>query len=61
MAEVYPDGIHGAITEGLEASGRETRTATRQHDEAVVTSAGIAERAHSVRESTRSKWIPCSG
>ena len=30
VRELYPDGIHGAIAEGLESPGREIRTATLQ-------------------------------
>jgi trehalose utilization protein len=33
VAEIYPDGIHGAISDALEARGFETRTATLQEPE----------------------------
>ncbi|WP_224338006.1 ThuA domain-containing protein [Haloprofundus halobius] len=43
VAERYPDGIHGAIAESLDADGFEVRTATLQEPEHGLTEAVLAE------------------
>ncbi|WP_435361755.1 ThuA domain-containing protein [Haloarchaeobius sp. DFWS5] len=43
VAERYPDGIHGAIADGLEAAGYETTTATLQEPEHGLTEAVLDE------------------
>jgi len=43
VAELYPDGIHGAMAEGLEGDDREVRTATLQEDEHGLTESVLAD------------------
>jgi len=43
VAEIYPDGIHGAIADGLDARGHETRTATVDEPEHGLTEDVLAE------------------
>ena len=43
VAEVYPDGIHAAIAEGLSERGHETRTATLDDPEHGLTAATLAD------------------
>jgi len=43
VREIYPDGIHGAIADGLRAAGFEVRTATLDEAEHGLTDAVLAE------------------
>ena len=43
VREIYPDGIHGAIANGLRAAGFEVRTATLDEPEHGLTDAVLAE------------------
>ena len=43
VAEIYPDGIHGAIADALETRGFETRTATLDEPEHGLTEEVLAE------------------
>jgi trehalose utilization protein len=43
VGRVYPQGIHGAIAEGLTAAGFDTRTATLDEPEHGLTEAALAE------------------
>lgn len=43
VREVYPDGIHGAIADGLRAAGFDVRTATLDEPEHGLTDAVLAE------------------